>query len=230
MSKNSHEESSGPSALVKFFVRLRQVIFPGSRNYWQKRYEIGGNSGKGSYGENAEFKAEILNKLIRDNSIQSVTEFGVGDGNQLTYANYPQYLGLDISAEAIKRCEALFVNDKSKRFSLYDPAKLETNKSDFAAELVLSLDVLYHLVEDEVYRNYLEHVFGSSRKYVVIYSSDEEVSRLFYSRHVRHRNFTRDVVKWFPHWKLIDRVKNRFHQSKLETKEPSVDFFVFQLL
>ena len=60
MLEKSPEEYPRPSALVQFFIRLRQVIFPGSQNYWRKRYAMGGNSGKGSYGKSAEFKAEIL--------------------------------------------------------------------------------------------------------------------------------------------------------------------------
>lgn len=228
MSENSPAKKNKPSALVQFMVRLRQVIFPGSQDYWRQRYAVGGNSGRGSYGENAEFKAEVINKLVRENGVESVTEFGCGDGNQLTYADYPKYLGLDISEQAVKRSSTLFANDKSKRFSLYDPDKLETNQDDFKADLVLSLDVIYHLVEDDVYRKYLENVFNAARKYVVIYSSDEEVDPLLHSRHVRHRKFTRDIVQWFPRWQLKDVVKNKLHQNKPGGKEPSVDFFIYQ--
>ena len=46
--------------------RINQKIskmkpFPGSEKYWEKRYIAGGNSGAGSYGKLAEFKAEVLN-------------------------------------------------------------------------------------------------------------------------------------------------------------------------
>ena len=228
MLEKSTEEYPRPSALVQFFIRLRQVIFPGSQNYWRERYAMGGNSGKGSYGKSAEFKAEILNKFVRDNRINSVTEFGCGDGNQLTYADYPQYLGLDITEQAVKCCRVLFANDQSKRFSLYDPEELETNHKNFAAELVLSLDVIFHLVEDEVYRKYLENVFNSAEKYVVIYSSDEEVNRLLHSRHVRHRKFTRDIAEWFPNWELKEVIENRKLQNQPGSKKPPVDFFIYQ--
>jgi hypothetical protein len=228
MLEKSSEEYPRPSALVQFFIRLRQVIFPGSKNYWQKRYAMGGNSGKGSYGKSAEFKAEVLNKFVRDNHINSVTEYGCGDGNQLTYADYPQYLGLDITEQAVKRCTALFANDPSKCFSLYDPVEFEANHESFKAELVLSLDVIFHLVEDKVYRKYLENVFSSAEKYVVIYSSDEEVNRSLHSRHVRHRKFTRDIAEWFPTWELKEVIKNRTSQNQSEGREPSIDFFIYQ--
>ena len=35
-------------------------------NYWDQRYKKGGNSGAGSYGRLAEFKAEIINKFIKE--------------------------------------------------------------------------------------------------------------------------------------------------------------------
>ena len=103
-----------PSALVQFLIRFRQLVFPGSQNYWEKRYSLGGNSGQGSYGKSAEFKSEILNKFVRENCISSVTEYGCGDGNQLTYAEYPQYIGLDISKQAVEFSSELFLEDSSK--------------------------------------------------------------------------------------------------------------------
>jgi len=218
-----------PSALIQFFIRLRQVFFSSSHNYWEKRYSMGGNSGKGSYGESAKFKSDILNKFVRDNNIHSVTEYGCGDGNQLAYAEYPQYVGLDISEQAIKLSSALFTRDTSKRFSLYDPDEFEINQQSFASDLVISLDVIYHLVEDDVYRKYLENVFNSANKYVVIYSSNEEVHGMLHSRHVRHRKFASDIEQWFPTWELKEVIKNRIPQDPPEGKEPSVDFFIFQL-
>ena len=95
-------------------LRFRQFVFPGSKNYWEKRYSLGGNSGQGSYGKSAEFKSEILNKFVRENCISSVTEYGCGDGNQLTYAEYPQYIGLDISEQAVALSSDMFSEDSSK--------------------------------------------------------------------------------------------------------------------
>ena len=150
-----------PSKLTQFFILLRQVFFHGSRNYWEKRYSMGGNSGKGSYGESAEFKSDILNNFVHDNNISSVTEYGCGDGNQLRYAEYPQYIGLDISEKAVELSGELFAKDPSKHFSIYDPDEFKINKQNFSSDLVLTLGVTYHLVEDGVYRKYLQNTFNS---------------------------------------------------------------------
>ena len=39
-----------------------------SKNYWEKRYLKGGDSGDGSYGKLAEFKAKIMNRFVKENS------------------------------------------------------------------------------------------------------------------------------------------------------------------
>ena len=36
-----------------------------------------------------------------------------------------------------------------------------------------SLDVIYHLVEDEILKSYMTTLFGTARKLVIIYSSNE---------------------------------------------------------
>ena len=54
-----------------------------SSKYWENRYKAGGNSGSGSYSNLAIFKAEIINSFVKDNKIESVIEFGCGDGQQL---------------------------------------------------------------------------------------------------------------------------------------------------
>jgi len=76
--------------------KKRMKPFPGSREYWTLRYSIGGNSGAGSYGKFAEFKAEVLNAFVATHDTKSIIEFGCGDGNQLCFVNFPNYLGFDI--------------------------------------------------------------------------------------------------------------------------------------
>ncbi len=87
-----------------------------SSQYWEDRYSGGGNSGAGSYGRLAEFKAETINKFVQGHSVRSVIEFGSGDGAQLELARYPAYTGVDISSRALELCRTKFKNDPSKRF------------------------------------------------------------------------------------------------------------------
>jgi hypothetical protein len=195
--------------------------FEGSDQYWKSRYEHGGTSGSGSYGHLAEFKAEILNAFVRDESIKTVIEFGCGDGNQLASAKYPNYLGFDISEESIKRCRTLFANDKSKSFKTV--GQLRGDK----AELTMSLDVIFHLTEDSVYEAYMKQLFEASSRYVIIYSSNAEPKLAKKASHVRHRAFTEWVAANKPEWKLVKHIPNRYPFDGTENTS-FADFYIYK--
>lgn len=42
----------------------------------------------------------MLNSLVLERGANSVIEWGCGDGAQLEHAEYPRYIGLDVSATA----------------------------------------------------------------------------------------------------------------------------------
>jgi hypothetical protein len=101
----------GPAAkkLYRAIVpRSPDLRFGSSPQYWDDRYTLGGNSGAGSYGRLARFKAEVISKFVTDNGIRTVIEFGSGDGAQLELARYPYYTGIDVSSRAIDMCRARF--------------------------------------------------------------------------------------------------------------------------
>ena len=143
------------------------------KKYWNQRYSKGGNSGDGSYGVLAEFKAETINNFIEEHDINSVIEFGCGDGNQLKYMNYKKYLGFDVAKAAIDRCRLIFKDlkdNKTKSFMIYDP-KYFINNDFIKADLVVCLDVLYHIIPDEEFIKTLQDIFSCSQKYVILYTS-----------------------------------------------------------
>ena len=82
--------------------------------------------------------------------------------------------------------------------------------SNETAELTLSLDVIFHLIEDNVYAAYMNRLFDSSEKYVAIYSSDTEDNPENYSRHFRNRNFSQWVAENKKEWRLHSHVKNKY--------------------
>ncbi len=174
-----------------------------SAAYWEGRYRAGGHSGAGSYGRLAAFKADFLNALVRDNSIASAIEFGCGDGNQLALLEVAEYVGLDVAPAAVARCRARFAGQQGRDFRL-----MEECRGMAAAELGLSLDVVYHLVEDVVFGAYMQALFDHAWRFVVIYASDTDAE--WPSEHVRHRRFTGYVAQHFPEWHLAAVVPNIF--------------------
>ena len=157
-------------------------------------------------GHLAEFKAETLNAFVRDNAIERVIEFGCGDGRQLSLARYPRYLGHDVSPAAVKACRSRFKGDPNKTFLCYDPADAPGIADFLRADLTISLDVIYHLVEDRIYDRYLFDLFAASRRFVIVYSSNKaEATKL---PHVRHREFTLDVRRRFADFRLVRTIEN----------------------
>ena len=50
--------------LLRVRLFLLKKRFPGSNLFWINEYKTGGNSGPGSYGELANFKAKVLNHFV----------------------------------------------------------------------------------------------------------------------------------------------------------------------
>lgn len=188
--------------------------------YWEKRYKLGGTSGEGSYGELSKFKAEVINKFVAENAVSHIIEFGCGDGNQLELSKYPKYLGLDVSKSAIKLCITKFCSDSTKSFLLYDPNYFENMSNFLKADLTLSLDVIYHLVEDFLFEKYIHDLFTSSKKYVIIYSSNKNST--FSLSHIKHRVFTEFVEKNYPDFKIIKHIKNKYSELSF------AEFFIYE--
>jgi hypothetical protein len=196
-------------------------VFEGSAPYWEKRYIAGGNSGPGSYGDLAIFKAKILNEFIAAEKVQSVIEFGCGDGHQLSLARYPRYLGLDVSSTAIAKCRILFAGDASKEF------KAMQNYNGDQADTVLSLDVVYHLVEDDIFEQHMTAIFDSARRWVIIYSSNYDGADENLAEHVRHRKFTNWVRTHRLDWYCANVIKNEFPFTGDFNTGSHADFYFF---
>jgi len=191
-----------------------------SAKYWSERYRSGGNSGAGSYGRLAAFKAEIINAFVREHNIASVIEFGCGDGAQLALADYPTYLGFDVADDSIDRCRSKFAQDVSKEFR--NAAAWDYERAD----LVLSLDVIYHLIEDAVFHDYMCRLFASAKRYVIVYSSNDEGKQP--AAHVKHRRFTDWISIYHADFKLVRYIPNRWPLADDGQSQSFADFFIFE--
>lgn len=170
-------------------------------NFWEERYKSGGNSGAGSYGEYAVYKAQIINDYISKYEIKIISDFGCGDGNQISLLKgFDEYMGYDISSYALYLCHEKFKNNKKMNF-----CSLITDLPE--ADMCLSLDVLYHIIDENEFEYHLSQLFGKSKKYVLIFSSnftDKEVI----VNYIRHRKFTDWVDKYYKDFALIEEINN----------------------
>ncbi|WP_142850552.1 class I SAM-dependent methyltransferase [Telmatospirillum sp. J64-1] len=219
------EKKSPIKIAIKKLKRVffgKKSLFDSSKSYWERRYHSGGNSGSGSYNRLAEFKAEVLNDFVKEKNIRTVIELGCGDGAQLELSSYPNYVGIDVSPTAVSICKEKFAKDHTKSFFIL-------NNFDFTNkfyDLALSLDVIYHLVEDETFDQYMKNLFSVSKKYVVIYSSNEE--KAWPAPHVRHRQFTQWVMDNQPAWEMIGHINNRYPFDENDQENTSfADFYIY---
>jgi hypothetical protein len=192
-----------------------------SSKYWEERYRSGRNSGAGSYGRLAEFKAAFLNNFYKNNDITSHIDFGVGDGNQLSLLTPASYIGVDVAPTVIERARIRFAELKNYRFIL--TSELEgVDRCDLSS----SIDVIYHLIEDQVFEEYMRRLFLFARRFVIIYSSN--VDGRPGAVHVRHRRFTDFVEANLPDWRLVQHLPNRYPFDPSRRNDTSLaDFFVF---
>jgi hypothetical protein len=128
---------------------------------------------------------------------------------------------VDVSAKAVEMCRSLFADDTSKRFLQLDAVAL-----DSMADLSLSLDVIYHLVEDSVFDAYMRRLFESARSFVIVYASN--IDQDWPAKHVRHRQFTRWVEQNKPEWCLQSTLNNAYPYDPADPGQSSfADFYVF---
>ena len=199
--------------------------FNNSQDYWNKRYSAGGNSGEGSYGDLAKYKSDYINNLCSEENILNVIEFGCGDGNQTSLFNMMNYTGVDIVQECVDNCRRKL---SPRGYTFLTSEEYDNNNSKENYDLSISLDVIYHLVEDHVYQKYISDLLNASSKYCLIYSSNFESYDLTVA-HVKHRKFVNDILDSMVGWKLIRNDQNPFgkiHDSKKYGSFAS--FFLFE--
>ena len=194
-----------------------------SGKYWEGRYAGGGNSGAGSYGRLAEFKAEIINRIVEEHDIQTVVDWGVGDGNQLTMLNIPDYLGVDVSQTVVASAREKWGGDGSKSFIHVSELPLSEKRG-----LSMSIDVIFHLVEDKVFHQYMQRLVDAADRWVLVYSSNYNGTKVA-GHHVRHRKFTEWMETHAPQFRLVEEIPNRYPFDESNQDHTSfADFFLFK--
>jgi hypothetical protein len=117
-------------------------------------------------------------------------------------------------------CKRRFIADPTKSFFLYDGEAFVDRADLFMADLAISLDVVYHLVEDSVFEKYMTQLFASGRRYVVVYSTNAEMRCT--APHARHRCFTPWVEFNCPDWRLVQLTRGP------NAAPGRADFFVYE--
>jgi hypothetical protein len=192
-----------------------------SAAYWEDRYRSGKTSGRGSYGILARYKADVINTFVREHDIRSVIEHGCGDGNQAALLKVPSYRGFDVSEKAVELARRRNSWRRGFRFQHLDDVAVPEG----GFELALSLDVVFHLVEDTVFDAYMRRLFQSSSRFVVIYSTNLVGGKT--APHVRHRLFLPWIEENMPQWDLKAVLENPYSTESMPKDMRSYAHFHF---
>ena len=166
----------------------------------------------------AAFKAGFINGFVADNAIADVLDLGCGDGHLLSLLQVPAYVGVDVSPAALACCVARFPQHRFLPFAALD--------ASVGADLALSIDVIFHLVEDAVFAPLHARAVRPCERFVLMYSSNAD--RNWSSPHVRHRRFTDHVADAGRSGGLLAHVPNRYPFDPARPDETSFsDFFVY---
>jgi len=176
-----------------------------TKSYWENRYLQGGNSGYGSYGQEAAMKATMINHWIKEFDIKTIQEIGCGDGNNLLMYNVRmQYTGYDISPKAIELCR---LKTKNIRNTLMYYFTTELKDIDYDADLCLCLDVWFHQLEEKDFQDLCTLLFVTGKwKYIICYTTDSN-SQLMpdgtpMASHMFQREFLSKVQE-YSQWEII---------------------------
>ena len=147
------------------------------QKYWEERYKEKLGSGEGSRGDLLKFKAQYLNDLFRKYGVESVFDFGCGDGHLVNLLECKQYYGVDVSLSAVQQCREMvkktnFIFEQG-HFGNYSAATIKRKFSGLFGvdvDAVMSIDVLYHIMDEHLVEFVLQAMFGAGSKIVVTYT------------------------------------------------------------
>lgn len=148
--------------------------------YWEGRYKKGLSSGNGSCVASVKKKVELLAGLDK---IDSIVEIGAGDFNfgrhLMDRFNTARYFGYDISETIVKRNNHLYGLSRVQFFKSTAPYFP-------MADLLLCVDVLFHIIDDDDYVEMLQILKDADCRFMAVTAYEYDAPS---SEHVRIRKF-----------------------------------------
>jgi hypothetical protein len=131
-------------------------------------------------------------------------------------------MGIDVSPETTTLCRAEFDGGETNTFYVTSEMPAIAPR-----DLALSLDVIYHLIEDDAYYAYMRQLFNAPSRYVIICSSNKDAPGP--AAHVRHHAFRHWISKHRPSWALIETIRTKYPYSDPEPDTTSfAGFYIFE--
>ena len=147
-------------------------------------------------------------------------ELGCGDGQNASLLDFDRYIGLDISEVALRRARSACADKENFGFHAITGEGVDEALKRLIYEenrgappdLALSMDVILHLIEDDVYHRYLKDLASLGAKYLLVYSSNHDGARTATPEntppHVLHRVYVPDFLRINPSWTVARQFPN----------------------
>jgi len=87
--------------------------------------------------------------------------------------------------------------------------------------------VIYHLVEERVFDDYMRTLVGAAHRYVVIYASNSADNREYQGPHIKHRKFSTWLERNALDWELLEHIPNRYPYNGDYTEGSFAEFFIY---
>ena len=158
------------------------------REFWDSRYRNGLTSGPGSAGAEAAWKVAQVVALAKAHKCRTVLDLGHGDGElaRAFMAELPRasYRGVDIAPSAIDVAHA-----KAAPRMSFEVADFTAQDFDAQADLVVCLDVLFHLSTQDKHDAAVVAICRSFRKVAVVAAWNEGIVAEYGGKFCAHTFF-----------------------------------------
>jgi len=132
------------------------------KDYWESRYTGGGTSGEGSIGIQREWKWRVITSFLPH--IDHVIDVGCGNLSFWEGRDCSDYVGIDISETVIAQNRI-----RHPKWTFYSSAA-ENLIPDIKRSCVFCFDLLFHIMNDEVFIKILNNLCLYSTDYIFIYT------------------------------------------------------------
>lgn len=140
-----------------------QVDYP-EKQYWEQRYFSGGTSGPGSIGKHKTWKWGIIDQFVQDLNLSDVLDVGCGDLSFWEGRDCDDYTGIDFSKTVIDK------NTKRRPRWHFIHANAENMIPGLRREIVLCMDVLFHITDEENFLSILHNLCHYSSNYIFVHT------------------------------------------------------------
>lgn len=137
----------------------------------------------------------------------------------MSYLEIARYTGVDISEDIVENARTRFNDRPDWNFILSEDVNEKLEPHDMS----LSLDVIFHLIEDDVFDQYMRDLFRFAKTHVLIYSTDNEGSGKV--PHFRSRHYSAWIRDNAAGWHLTRTYNNPYNKSVKDGLHTTGAFF-----